>query len=323
MPFRFGWHRCTILDMGHLTTAVLTMALAVGLSGCSASTGETTPAGTDTPAQTTTSAPSTTPAPTTQSPSSEPSSTAVPTTAPPTAPEPEPTSSPNPQPQNPPPPDPVIGAPAAWLGTDWQVLPGVGKKVALTFDAGASNAGVGRIVTTLSQQAATGTFFATGQFARKFPESIAQIAQAGFPIGNHSDTHRRFSTSTNVVIRQELAAAEAAISAVTGTTTKPLFRFPYGDRTQLDIDVVNAAGYIPIRWTVDSLGWKGTEGGARTAATVCQRVLTAARDGAIVLLHVGANPTDGSLLDADALPCIIQGFQQRGYGFVTLRDVVR
>jgi peptidoglycan/xylan/chitin deacetylase (PgdA/CDA1 family) len=37
-----------------------------------------------------------------------------------------------------------------------------------------------------------------------------------------------------------------------------------------------------------------------------------------VLMHVGSHPTDGSMLDADALPRIISGLRDRGYRFVTL-----
>jgi len=49
------------------------------------------------------------------------------------------------------------------------------------------------------------------------------------------------------------------------------------------------------------------------------RVLAAAAPGEIVLMHVGSNPTDGSTLDADALPSVIAGLRAQGYGFTTLR----
>jgi len=44
--------------------------------------------------------------------------------------------------------------------------------------------------------------------------------------------------------------------------------------------------------------------------------------GQIVLMHVGANPDDGTTLDAAALPRIIAGYRANGYAFVTL-DVLR
>ena len=39
-------------------------------------------------------------------------------------------------------------------------------------------------------------------------------------------------------------------------------------------------------------------------------------------MHVGSNPSDGSTLDADALPTIISELRARGYSFVTLLPYV-
>jgi peptidoglycan/xylan/chitin deacetylase (PgdA/CDA1 family) len=57
-------------------------------------------------------------------------------------------------------------------------------------------------------------------------------------------------------------------------------------------------------------------------STVVNRVLAAARPGEIVLMHVGSHPTDGSTLDASALPKVISGLRAKGYSFVTLESVL-
>lgn len=44
----------------------------------------------------------------------------------------------------------------------------------------------------------------------------------------------------------------------------------------------------------------------------------ALRPGEIVLMHLGSNPQDGTTLDADALPDVIDRMRAAGYGFVTL-----
>lgn len=216
---------------------------------------------------------------------------------------------------------PWPSVPAKWDDTDWETFPTTRSVVALTFDGGASNAGVTSILNTLDRYDTPASFFVTGQFARAYPASVRAMAANGHPVGNHSNTHPNFPQLTNEAIRLELARAEAAIWPLTGKTTMPYFRFPFGDRTQLDIDVVNGFGYVPFRWTVDTLGWQGTSGGI-TASIVCQRVLNTARPGQIVLMHVGANPDDGSTLDAAALPCIIEGLRARGYGFVSLEALL-
>jgi peptidoglycan/xylan/chitin deacetylase (PgdA/CDA1 family) len=86
--------------------------------------------------------------------------------------------------------------------------------------------------------------------------------------------------------------------------------------------VVNDAGYVAVRWTVDTLGWQGTSGGA-SASSVRRRVLDSARPGEIVLMHLGANPDDGTTLDAQALPDVIESLRDLGYGFVTLDALLR
>lgn len=207
-------------------------------------------------------------------------------------------------------------------GRDWETLPTTKRVVALTFDGGASNAAVDRILSTLRAKDVPATFFVTGDFARRYPNSVRAMAAAGHPVGNHSVTHPEFTKLTADQIRAELSGADAAIAPLTGRSTKPLFRYPFGDRNTTTTTVVNAAGYVPFRWTVDSLGWQGTSGG-RSADYVCQRVLDTVQPGQVVLLHVGAHPTDGSTLDADALSCIIDGTRARGYGFFTLDAFAR
>ena len=217
--------------------------------------------------------------------------------------------------------EPPEGVPEAWRGVDLEFFDTSRKVVALTFDGGASDAAVSSILGTLDRHDVPATFFVTGQFARAHPDSVRAMADAGHPVGNHSDTHPSFPDSTNAQIRAELTRADASISDLTGAVTAPLFRFPFGDRTPLDIEVVNDAGYIPFRWSADTLGWQGTDEGI-TTATVRDRVLATLRPGHIVLMHVGAHPSDGSTLDADALPGIIRDLQERGYGFVTIPEML-
>lgn len=209
----------------------------------------------------------------------------------------------------------------AWAGQDIEAFDTGRKVVALTFDGGASGDAVESILATLKAYDVPATFFVTGDFARAYPHHVTAIDEAGHPVGNHSDSHPYFTQTTNEEIRAELAAADGAISALTGAGTAPLFRFPFGDRADLDIRVVNAAGYIPVRWTVDTLGWKGTSEGV-TTALIRERIIDRLRPGQIVLMHVGAHPDDHSTLDAEALPGVIEDLRARGYGFTTVPDLL-
>ena len=209
---------------------------------------------------------------------------------------------------------PVTG----WLaGKDWTVIPTSRHVVALTFDAGANADAVPSVLATLRREGVPATFFLTGDFVRDFPGAARSIAAAGSRIGDHTVSHPYLTRLGDAAVRQEILGAARQITAVTGKSPLPLFRFPFGDADARTIAIANQAGYVPVRWTVDTLGWEGTAGRI-TASVVASRVLGAARPGEIVLMHVGSNPDDHTTLDADALPQVISGLRAQGYSFVTL-----
>ena len=206
-------------------------------------------------------------------------------------------------------------------GQNWTAIPTNAKVVALTFDAGANADGVSSILGTLAKYHVTATFMLTGNFVRDYPAQSKAIAAAGYRIGDHSVSHPYFTTLTDAQMRDQVLSAQSQIKSVTGADPWPWFRFPYGDYNAHAISVVNSTGFVPVGWTVDTLGWKGTSGGI-TTQTVLNRVLGSLRPGEIVLMHCGSNPDDHSTLDAAALPSVIQALQARGYSFVTL-DALR
>jgi peptidoglycan/xylan/chitin deacetylase (PgdA/CDA1 family) len=201
-------------------------------------------------------------------------------------------------------------------GEDVTEIPTGDRVVALTFDAGGSSAGLPSILGTLADQQVPATFFLTGRWVDGNPHGVAAIHADGHRLANHSTTHPHFPALPDQAIRDEVQGAEQRILAA-GADPRPLFRFPFGDRDERTIAAVNDLGYVAVRWTVDTLGWKGTSGGM-SAQQVTARAMGALRPGEIVLMHLGANPEDGTTLDADALPDMIQRMGAAGYTFVTL-----
>ncbi|NMH97533.1 polysaccharide deacetylase family protein [Pseudonocardia acidicola] len=209
--------------------------------------------------------------------------------------------------------------PSALRGTEWDRLPTDRRVVALTFDAGANADAVTPILSALAAAHAPATFFLTGQWVQRYPEQARRIAAAGYPIGNHTQSHPSLPGLSDAGMAAQIAGAAAAITTVTGRDPRPLFRFPYGARNAHAIALVNAAGHGSIWWTVDTTGWLGTSGGMSTTA-VLDRALAALEPGEIVLMHVGSHPTDHSTLDADALPELIRQVRARGYEFVSVTE---
>jgi peptidoglycan/xylan/chitin deacetylase (PgdA/CDA1 family) len=201
-----------------------------------------------------------------------------------------------------------------------EVVPGAGRSVALTFDAGGNSAGLPAILQALADAGIRGTFFLTGTWATANPDGVTAIVAGGHRVGNHSQTHPSFTGLSDAGIGDQIFAAEQATQAA-GADPRPLFRFPFGARDARTIAAVNNLGYVPVRWSVDTLGWKGTSGGV-TAQQVADRALSALQPGEIVLMHIGSNPDDGSTPDADALPQMIDRMRQASYGFVTLDSLL-
>ena len=63
------------------------------------------------------------------------------------------------------------------------------KKVALTINCAWENTDIDKILNSLKEYNVKVTFFVVGDFAKKYPESVKAIYDAGHEIGNHSFTH--------------------------------------------------------------------------------------------------------------------------------------
>lgn len=194
------------------------------------------------------------------------------------------------------------------------------KAAALTFDAGANADGVAPVLSILREKGIKGTFFLTGKFIERYGDEVKAIIASGGDIGNHTYDHPYLSRLTDEQIKEEIAGAENALAALDGEF-QPLLRAPYGDRNQRVLDAASKAGYINIRWTIDSLGWKGTSGG-QTKDTVRGKVLKNTSPGAIIMMHLGSNPDDKTHLDSQALPEIIEKLEADDYEFVTLSELL-
>jgi peptidoglycan/xylan/chitin deacetylase (PgdA/CDA1 family) len=186
--------------------------------------------------------------------------------------------------------------------------------IALTFDAGASLVPWPSILDTLREKDVQCTFFLTGDTLRRpeAPDLVRQTLADGHELGNHSDTHPYFTELTDEEIAEQLAAVEEMVVEMTGASTKPYFRPPFGNRDDRVRRAVQANGYVTIYWTYHVWDWVED----RTTEKVYNYAVEGACNGAIVVMHVGAQET------ADALPAIIDELRARGYRLVTLSQLL-
>ncbi|MFG2775990.1 polysaccharide deacetylase family protein [Streptomyces sp. NPDC048350] len=195
--------------------------------------------------------------------------------------------------------------------------------VAVSFNAAWNEAGLDTILAELDRRRVLATFFLTGDFADRHPQAVSKIAAAGHGLANHSYSHPYFADLTEAGRREEVRAADRALRAAgAGKALTPFFRFPYGETSPTHIGEVNALGYADIEFTTDTNGWKGTAGGM-TVDLAVRRAVEALRPGAILQMHVGATEGNTEIIDALALPAILDAYAERGYRVVDLRTLIR
>ena len=194
------------------------------------------------------------------------------------------------------------------------------RMVALTFDAGSDAGYTAEILDTLRANGVRASFSLTGQWAEDNHNLTLAIASAGHQIINHSYSHPSFTgaSSSDTALTAdaralELQRTETTIYHLTGRSTLPYFRPPFGDYDAGVLRDVGADGYrYVVMWTVDTRGWQGA-----SADAIVQRVLSTAEPGAIYVMHVGSQSQD-----AAALQRVIDGLRAQGYGFGTIGDVL-
>lgn len=185
-------------------------------------------------------------------------------------------------------------------------------KIALTFDAGASPIPTPSILRTLKSASLQVTFFLTGKWCEQNPDLVKEIVADGHEIGNHSYSHQDFRKLSDDAIVEQLKHTEDIVMRLTGRTTKPLFRPPYGGRDKRVLSVAGQEGYTSVYWSLDSLDAfkKGI-----TSQEIENRILDRIQGGDIVLMHCGSAPT------ADALADMISKLQKRGYQIVKVSEL--
>jgi peptidoglycan/xylan/chitin deacetylase (PgdA/CDA1 family) len=183
--------------------------------------------------------------------------------------------------------------------------------VALTFDDGYSATRTLQILWTLQQNRVNATFFPVAKAVAGDPTTWRTVAAAGFPIANHTDDHATLSGRCYSTQLSELTRWTSTIRSILGITPLPVMRPPggsYDSNTRLA--AAGAGQRDVVLWDVDTNDWQGPD-----AATISSRAL-AGRAGSIILMHLHAANTPA------ALPQIIAGFKARGFGFVTVGQLL-
>ena len=188
--------------------------------------------------------------------------------------------------------------------------------VALVVNVGAGYEPAPGMLDTLKEKGLRTTFFVLGWWAEKNPELMKRIADDGHEVASHGHSVFDLTSVSDAAVRADLEAADAAISAITGRTTRPLWSPSAGYRDARVRRIAASLGYRPIYWTVDSGDWTTDA----TAEGVYRRVMQRTENGAIVVLHFDSPTTASST--AVALPRLIDDLRAAGFTLVTVTELL-
>ncbi len=185
------------------------------------------------------------------------------------------------------------------------------KKVcSISFDAAWGNEQTEGLLDTLDEYKVKTTFFLVGDWAKKYPDSVKEIAKRGHDVGNHSATHAHMTQLSSEGMLTELETCNNRIKKL--TKKRPtLFRPPYGDYDNNVVNTVKSLDMYCIQWNIDSLDWKDP-----SVDQIVQNCTSKLEPGSIILLHNGAKNTP------EALPKVIEAIRAKGYKIVPISKIL-
>lgn len=187
-------------------------------------------------------------------------------------------------------------------------LPSAEKQIAFTFDTSYGDK-TKDLICVLKKYDVPATFFVTGDFVDRHPQSVKDISTAGFDVMNHSNTHPHVTRLNALQIREEILECNRKIKELTGKSPT-LFRLPFGDFDDHVIYTVQELGMTAVQWDVDSCDWRGL-----SCEQIKKRVLENTRAGSIVLFSCGFDST------VEAVSQLIPELIAKGYEFTDLRQL--
>ncbi len=249
----------------------------------------------------------------TATPLPEPTASPIPTEAPTAT--PVPTATPTPEPTATPTPLPATGRPPAspeivYVGEGYAA--DGSPQVNLSFDVEGKPELLYQMLDTLDEYGVRTTFFMQGEWVQQYPEATQEIARRGHELGNHSWSHGDFKPMSAEQVTKELEDTEALVLELTGQSTRPYFRPPFGSRSEISVPTAYELGWTTIIWTYGSEDWRD----GATVQTIYDAVIGNAAPGALYYMHTSRQ------IDVDALPRLIEAFQEKGYKLVTAGEIL-
>jgi peptidoglycan/xylan/chitin deacetylase (PgdA/CDA1 family) len=192
-----------------------------------------------------------------------------------------------------------------------------GSKLALTFDDGPDPAATRAVAELLESRGHRGTFFCIGRRAEAHSELIAELVRRGHSLGNHSYQHSHATPFFAVPkLAADLERAQALFAQVAGVRPR-WFRAPVGILSPRVVGAARQAGLALVGWSASA-----RDGIHTTIDGAAARLIRAARPGAILVLHDGAEQEGRTPIAPQVLARVLDELDRRSLKSVTLDELL-
>jgi peptidoglycan/xylan/chitin deacetylase (PgdA/CDA1 family) len=200
--------------------------------------------------------------------------------------------------------DPVAAAPFAVASHG----PRTDRVVALTIDDGYSPKACRAIFDILERRHVPATFFPVANAMRAAPALWREIADRGYPIGDHTADHTYLAGKSVAAQQAAINAGRATVRRITGRWPIRVLRPPAAEWDGKTVTAASRAGeQLILLWdtTLGDTSWHRVESNLI-------RNGTRGRSGSVILMHCN-HP-----ISADVLERVIDNYRARGFAFVTI-----
>lgn len=189
------------------------------------------------------------------------------------------------------------------------------RVVALTFDDGPTPQATDRVLAVLEREQVRATFFVMGAELERNMEAGRRIVAAGHELGNHTYSHERMVFVTPSFVKREVERTDQLIREA-GHRGEIYFRPPYGHKLFVLPYYLAQTGRKSVTWDVEPESYPEV---AADSDRIAEHVLSKARPGSIIILHV---MYPGNAESMEAVGKIVAGLKARGYAFQTVSELL-
>jgi peptidoglycan/xylan/chitin deacetylase (PgdA/CDA1 family)/WD40 repeat protein len=206
------------------------------------------------------------------------------------------------------------------------------REVAIVFNAVYSTEGLSTILTILKDYGIKSTFFVNGEFIRRYPDAVKEIADSGHDTGSLFYAYFNMTDSQSAVdtdfIKKGLARNEDEYFQATGKELSLFWHAPYYFINSTIIDASRQMNYAYVGRDVDSLDWVGktditvSAGSYLSAPELVERIISLKKPGSIISIELGVSVNNRDDFLFQYLDILINALTRLGYDIVPVSALI-